>query len=216
MNNSKFIKFAGSVGIISQIFGFFAIFASTFLCGAGCGKPIPAPFDEFNEWASDGSFSWKSNALSDMGISKIANIYNSSISILGILTLIFYIGFVKAYAKSKLFYLGGVLLISASVSVFLLGFLTEAFATPHLILGIIYFAVGPIGVLLVGLAFIRMDMKTKGYLSILIGIIGLLITLVPWNFWLSVGLGFAVPEFITSIVTSIWIVWMSLGLIRRE
>ena len=216
MNNLKFIKFASLVGIISQIFGFLAIFTSTILCGAGCGTPIPAPFDEFNEWASDGSFSWKSNALSDMGISKIAYFYNSSLIILGILALIFYIGFVNAYAKSKLFYLGSVILICASVSVSLLGFLTEAYATPHLVLAMINFGVGPIGVLLVGIAFIRMNMKTKGYLSILIGIIDLLITFTPWNFWRSVGLGFAVPEFITSIVTGIWIVWMSLGLIHHE
>jgi hypothetical membrane protein len=215
MNNSKFIKFTGLVGIIGPIFGFFAIFISTLLCGAGCGNPVPAPFDDFNGWASDGSFSWRSNALSDMGISKVAYIYNSSIIILGILTLIFYVGFIWAYAKSKLFYIGGALLICASVSVSLLGVFTEAYATPHLILAMVNFGLGPLGVLLVGLAFIRMNFKTKGYLSLLIGIIDLLVFLIPWNVWRSVGLGFAVPQVVVSLVTSVWIVWMSVGLIRN-
>ena len=78
------------------------------------------------------------------------------------------------------------------------------------------FGVGPIGLMLVGLAFMRMNMKNEGYLSILVGVIDLLICLVPWNFWRSVGLGFAVPQVIVSIVTGVWIVWMSVGLIYRE
>jgi len=214
MNNSKFIKFAGWVFIISLIFYFSTIFLSTLLCGPSCGNPIPPPFDEINSWASDGSFSWRSNALSDLGISKVANIYNSSLIILGVLVLIFYIGFIKAYAKSALFYLGGILLILTSVFISLLGVFTEAYATAHTALTVVYFALGPIGMMLVGLAFMRMDMKTKGYLSILLGIINLLVILIPWYVWL--GLGLAVPEVVAVVVTGVWGVWMSVGLIRHK
>lgn len=218
MDKSKFIKFAGLVGIIGSIFCFSAIFASTLLCGPGCGNPIPPPFDEINSWADDGSFSWKSNALSDLGVSEVANIYNSSLIVLGIVDLIFIIGFVKAYAKSALFYLGGILLIIASVSISLVGVFTEAYATPHMILAMAIFVLEPIGLMLVGLAFRRMNMKTKGHLSILIGIISLLVTaismLIPWYTWLD--LGAAVPEIVAFSAPSVWTVWMGISLIRPE
>ena len=218
MNNSKYKKLVGWVGIIAVTFGLSAIFASTLLCGVGCGNPIPAPFNEAHEWASDGSFSWKSNALSDMGISKIANIYNSSIIIFGILTLVFYIGFIWTYAKSKLFYLGGILLILSGISLSLLGVFTEAYATPHMILAMVIFVLGSIGLMLVGLAFRRMNMKTKGQLSILVGIVSLLVTAIsmpiPWYSWLD--LGAAVPEIVAISAPSVWMVWMSVGLIRQN
>jgi hypothetical membrane protein len=214
MNNSKHKKFVGWVGIIAVIFGLSAIFASTLLCGVGCGNPIPIPFNETNEWASDGSFSWKSNALSDIGISKIANIFNSSIIILGILTLIFYIGFIQTYAKSKLFYLGGILLILSGISFSLGGVFTEAYATLHTILVIINIGSGPIGLVLVGLAFILMNIRNKGFVSILVGIANLLVILIPWYNWLDLGV--AVPEIVMVTIASIWIVWMSVGLIRHK
>ena len=212
MNNLKLIRSAGWVGIIAQIFSFFAIFASIRLCGAGCGNPIPPPFNEQNEWASDGSFSWRSNALSDIGISKVALIFNSSLFLLGILTLVFFIGFLKAYAKSALFYLGGILLMLASVLVSLLGVFTEAYATAHIIFAFATFALGAIGVLVIGIAFIRMKMKTKGYFSILAGIISLLVMLIPWHHW--IGLGVAVPQIVVSVVSGVWIVYMSVSLPR--
>ena len=218
MKKSQFIKFAGLVGIIGPIFGIFTMLTSTLLCGPGCGNPIPPPFDETNSWADDGSFSWKSNALSDLGISEVANIYNSSLIILGILCLIFTIGFVKAYAKSRLFYLGGILLTLASVSLFLVAIFTEAYAIPHIILAYLYFLLIPIGMMIVGLAFRRMKMKIKGHLSILVGIINLLVTLlsslIPWHTWLDLGV--AVPEIVALSVPSIWMVWMGINLVRFE
>ena len=216
MENSKFISFAGLVGIIGFVFGFFAIFASTLLCGPGCGNPIPPPFDETNSWTDDGSFCWKSNALSDLGVSRVDNIYNFSLIIFGILDLIFIIGFVRAYAKSVLFYLGGILLILASVSTSLVGVFTEAYATPHMILAVVVFVLEPIGLMLVGLAFRRMNMKIKGHLSILVGIVSLLVTatsmLIPWYTWLD--LGAAVPEIVALFAPSVWTVWIGISLIR--
>jgi len=218
MKKSQFTKFAGLVGIIGPIFGIFTMLTSTLLCGPGCGNPIPPPFDETNSWADDGSFSWKSNALSDLGVSEVANIYNSSLIVLGILDLIFIIGFVRAHAKSALFYLGGILLIIVSVSTSFVGVFTEAYATPHMILAMVVFVLGPIGLMLVGLAFRQMNMKTKGHLSILVGIISLLVTtismLIPWYTWLD--LGAAVPEIIAFSAPSVWTVWMGISLIRPE
>jgi len=94
MDNSKFIRFAGFVGMDAALFVLSAVFASTILAGE--------------------SFSWSRNALSDLGVSQVqnvANLFNYSLILGGIVNFIFAVGFVKAYAKNALFYVGGIVLI---------------------------------------------------------------------------------------------------------
>jgi len=217
MKESTSIAFVGLVGIVTPIFGLSAMFASTLLCGVGCGEgtPISPPFSAWNEWESDESFSWSSNALSDLGVSQVANVYNCSLILVGILNLIFAIGFVRVYAKSALFYLGGILLILGGGSLSLVGVFTQAYGFLHLYVSLGYFVLFPMAMILVGLAFIRMNMQTKGYLSILAGIIALLVILsaltLQWHTLL--GLGFAVPEIVEAVVIAVWIVWMGVSLV---
>jgi len=213
MNKWDFVKFAGFVGIIAQIFGLSAIFTSTFLCGAGCGNPIPPPFDEINEWANDGSFSWWSNALSDMGISEVALLFNFTLIIFGLLDFIFYVGFLKAYSQSVSFYLGGILLLLGSVSVSLCGVFTEAYPLLHIVFALAYFVLVPIGLMLIGFAFIRMKMKKQGCLSIFVGVVALLVMFIQMI--MGSG-GIAISEIIAIAVKSIWALWMSLDLIRLK
>jgi hypothetical membrane protein len=198
MNSSKIIKFFGLIGIVAPIFGLSAVFASTLLCGGG--------------------FSWSSNALSDLGVSQVANIFNYSLIVVGILNFIFSIGFVKAYARSALFYLGGIILILGGGSLSLVGVFTEAYGVLHLYVSLGYFVLFPIAMMLIGLAFIRMNMQTKGYPSILAGIIALLVILggltLQWHTWL--GLGFAVPEYVEAIVIAVWTVRMGVSLMLLE
>lgn len=208
MKSSTFIAFVGFVGIVAPIFGLSAVFASTLLCRVGCG--------EGTRWGSGGSFSWSSNALSDLGVGQVANIFNYSLILVGILNFIFAIGFVKAYAKSALFYLGGILLILGGGSLSLVGVFTEAYGVLHLFVSLGYFVLFPIAMILVGLAFMRMHMQTKGYPSMLAGIVALLVILsaltLQWHIWL--GLGFAVPEIVEAAVIAVWMVWMGVSLIR--
>ena len=213
MNKLDFTKFACFVGIIAQIFCLSAIFISTFLCGAGCGNPIPPPFDEINEWASDGSFSWWSNALSDMGISKVALIFNPTLILFGMLDIVFYVGFLKAYSKSVSFHIGGILLLLGSVSASLCGVFTEAYPILHIVFALAYFVLVPIGLILIGFAFVRMKMKKQGCLSISVGAVALLVMFI--QIILGSG-GIAISEIIAIAVKSVWIVWMSLGLTRLK
>src|SRR3989338_4039872 len=121
MDGKKFIKSAGLMGIFSSILGISAVLAATFLCGGGCGDDTRI----WIEWGRDGSFSWSSNALSDLGVSKVADIFNYPLVLAGILNFFFAIGFVKAYAKNVLFYLGGIILILGGGSLSLVGVFTE-------------------------------------------------------------------------------------------
>lgn len=199
MNNSSVIKVAGLVGIFAALFGLSAVFASTLLAG--------------------GNFNWGTNALSDLGVSPVANaanLFNYSLILVGILNFIFAIGFVKAYAKNALFYLGGILLILGGGSLSLVGVFTEATGALHDYVSFGYFVLVPLAMILVGLAFTKMDMQVKGYSSVLAGIIALLVILggiaLDWHTWL--GLGFAVPEIIEAVVIAAWIVWVGASLAR--
>jgi hypothetical membrane protein len=208
----NFIKISGLAGIIAPLLILIAILTATFLCGPECGNPIPPPFNMINSWKDDGSFSWRSNALSDLAISKVSPIFNSSIFIGGILLFIFAVGFVMTYAKNTLFYLGGILLMISSVSQFLVAIFTEAYPLHHIFLAYIVFILTPTGLILIGLSFRSINMKSKGNLSIVTGVLTLLAILFPWNIWL--GIGFAVSEMIIFTLIWIWMIWMGVGLIR--
>ena len=162
-----------------------------------------------------GRFSWSSNALSDLGVSQVADIFNYSLILTGILVFIFAIGFVKAYAKGALFYLGGILLILGCGSLSLIGVFTEDYGVLHLVVSVGYFILVPIGMILVGIAFRKMNIKARGHASILAGVVALIVILggmiFEWHLWL--GLGFAVPEFVEAVVIAAWIVWMGVNLL---
>jgi len=53
------IKLVGWVGIVAAVFGLSGVFAATFLAGE--------------------EFSWNRNALSDLGVSQVANLFNYSL-----------------------------------------------------------------------------------------------------------------------------------------
>jgi hypothetical membrane protein len=148
-----------------------------------------------------------------MGISEVALIFNSTLILFGMLDFIFYVGFLKAYSKSVSFYRGGILLLLGSVSASLCGVFTEAYALLHIIFALAYFVLVPIGLILIGFAFVRMKMKKQGCLSVSVGVVALLVMFIQMT--LGSG-GIAISEIMAIAVKSVWVVWMSLGLIRLK
>ena len=70
---------AGAIGVIGAVTGLVGVVVATSLCGPGCGAPSPQV-----SWAPDESFSWEVNALSDLGVSRVAPWFTSSLVIAGI------------------------------------------------------------------------------------------------------------------------------------
>jgi len=201
MNNSHFVKSAGLVGIVAALYGLLAVFAATFMAGD--------------------SFSWSKNALSDIGVSpaaNAANLFNYSIALVGILNFVFSAGFVKAYAKDALFYMGGLLLILGGGFLSLVGVFTEAYGNLHTYVSLGYFVLFPLAMILIGIAFTRMNMQNKGYASILVGIVALLVILggIALDWHTRLGLGFAAPEIVEALIIAAWIIWMGANLTRAN
>ena len=185
---------------------------ATILCGVGCGDDVGSQFSA--SWGPDGSFSWETNALSDLGVSKVANFFNYPLIFAGILNFIFGVGFMKAYARTKISYFPVILLIIGGVSLSMVGIFTEAYGILHTIVSAGFFILMPISMILIGVTFLTSHRNTKGYLSILTGAIALT-TISSYITGLdkALGVGFSVPEFITSIIFSSWIIWMGLSLL---
>ena len=195
------IRFAGLIGIVASLFGLCSVLAATFLAGS--------------------TFSWNRNALSDIGVSTVsvaANVFNISLTLTGVLNFVFALGFTKAKAKNALFYLGGILLMLGGISLSLVGVFTEAYGRLHFYVSASYFSLFSLAIMLNGFAFRKAGRATMGNISILAGLIAAFVILsgaaAEWHIWL--GLGFAVPEIISSIMFAAWTIWTSLDLLFKE
>ena len=112
MNTSNMSRLSGLIGAAARLYGLLAVLAATFLAGA--------------------EFSWSSNALSDLGISSVANIFNYSLILVGILNAVFAIGLMQAYGKNALFKIGSIILVLGGLSLSLVGVLTEDYGVLHM------------------------------------------------------------------------------------
>jgi hypothetical membrane protein len=78
-------------------------------------------------------FSWTQNALSDLGVSKVAPIFNSGLILTGILTSIFAIALAKAEQEDNIRLVGAIVLLFMGISTVGVGVFTEAFLGMHIL-----------------------------------------------------------------------------------
>ena len=189
----KLIRIAGLTGIISSILPLVMILSSTVL---------------------EVSFSWNKDPLSDIGVSQTAWLFNSALIVGGLLNLLFAIGLRNYLGKTRLLKIGVSLLIVSSISLALVGVFTENYNILHALVALGYLLLTPLGLIFIGRAE---KSKQFGKVSISLGITALLAILgLPIiTFVANLQIGFAIPEFVESLVLSIWIFWVSLKLILQ-
>ncbi len=187
------IRFAGVSGIISSTLPLIMVFASTVL---------------------EKTFSWNRNALSDIGVSQNAWLFNSALIVGGLLSLLFAVGLRRYLGKNRWLKGGVSLLVLSSVSLSLVGVFTENYILIHALVALGYLLLTPIGIICIGLGEKGHQL---GKVSLLFGITALLAIFVPplIAFVANLQIGFAVPEFLESLVLSIWTFWFSLKLLRQ-
>ena len=192
--NSMLIRLAGISGIISSTLPLIMVFASTVL---------------------EKSFSWNRNALSDIGVSQLAWLFNSALVVGGVLNLLFAFGLRNYLGKKRWLKIGVLLIIVSSISLSLIGVFTENYSIIHGLVALGYLLLTPLGLICIGWGEKSLQI---GRVSLVLGIAALLAILgLPIiTFVANLQIGFAVPEFLESLVLSSWTFWFSLKLIRHK
>ncbi|MFH1328599.1 MAG: DUF998 domain-containing protein, partial [Candidatus Bathyarchaeota archaeon] len=163
----------------------------------------------------EGSFSWNKNALSDIGVSSQAWLFNSALVVGGLLNLLFVFGLRNYLGKTRCLKIGVLLLLVSNISLSLVGVFTENYDIVHGLVALGYLLLTPCGLICIGLGEKRREL---GKVSLVLGITALLAIfgLPMIVFVANLQIGFAVPEFAESLVLSIWTFWVSLKLIRFQ
>jgi len=188
----KFSRLAGTSGILGSLLSLVMVLSATFL----------------SSW-----FSWRANALSDLGVGEQAALFNSAMLLGGGLNFLFALGLYKYLPIDRLVRTGSLSLIGSSVCLALIGVFPIDNLIMHAIVALGYFMLTPAGFLLIG--FGTKD-RVISKLSFACGIAALLAILVlPLIFFvLPFQVGFAVPELTESVVILIWTIYMSTKLLR--
>ena len=190
----KLTRLAGISGIIGSTLPLIMILVSTVL---------------------EKSFSWNRNALSDIGVSQTAWLFNSALIVGGLFNLIFALGLRNYLGKTRLLKIGVTLLIVSSISLALVGVFTENYNSIHVLVALGYLLLAPIAIICIGQGEKN---KQFGKVSLALGIIALLAIfgLSVVTFVANLQIGFAVPEFAESFVLSTWTFWVSLRLLKNK
>lgn len=154
-------------------------------------------------------FSWYKNALSDLGARNPSNVYfNSGLILAGILEVIFSLGFYKI-VHGVIGKLSAIVLLIDSISLIGIGVFPETAGRIHLYFSVIFFLLYPISSLLFGLNLLisKTDL-IFGFSCIIMTFTCLAIWfIIPWRVMGVTGV--AIPEFLSSLIGCIWMVYIS-------
>ncbi|MHA2226770.1 MAG: DUF998 domain-containing protein [Candidatus Hodarchaeales archaeon] len=190
------IRTIGLLGLLTPIIAYSGIIAAIFLN---------------LEW-----FSWTDNALSDLGhygnLGLRAFVFNGGLFIGGLLVFIFCLSFYyqeretfNADAIGKtLLTIGAIAFFFSSVALMAIGIFSEDFGPIHRFVSEVFFTSIPFAMWFFGGAFYRRtELKVMGLLALLIGTIAG----ITWISYFALHLfsGVAIPEAVSSIAVSIWI-----------
>ncbi len=188
----RLMRFGGVSGIIGPVVTLIMVFAAVLV----------------SPW-----FKWDTNALSDLGVSEAALIFNSALIIGGVFNFFFVLGLRVYLPRTSLTSIGTVIVIGGGASLALIGIFTEDLSTVHTIVSFGFFLLLPVGLLLIGMGTWggRMSLLTIATgIAALFSILALPIVLG------GLEVGFAVPEIIEALILSAWIVVMAARLLQSK
>jgi hypothetical membrane protein len=190
----KLLRFGGFCGILGSGLSIILVLAATVL----------------SPW-----FRWENNALSELGVGEVSLLFNSAMLIGGVLIFFFALGIREYFDGNRLVRIGVNLIIIASVFLALVGVFTVDMMPMHGIVSLGPLMLAPLGFVFIG--FGTEEAKIRKF-SICSGVAALVSILVlPMIIlFLPFKIGFAVPEIINTIITTVWIFVMGIKLIKHK
>ncbi len=157
-------------------------------------------------------FSWRKNALSDLGVwGNSAIIFNSGLMISAITQIAFIVGLSLHYTKA-LSRAGSAVYLLASIMLFLIGLYPESAGKIHFYVSLLFFILTPTSLIVLSASLIKeYGFIRFGLATLLIAILSFSPWLIPWRS-LDVR-GVAIPELLSTIPVSAWNIYVALKLI---
>jgi len=177
LDRKKMLRIAGLCGIAAPVVAFSLIFLAISL----------------SPW-----FSWTANALSDLGVGEADFVFNSGLIAGGILTMVFAAGLLTIFRGRPLGRVGAALLFMDAIALLGIGVFSEAAGDIHSYFSVAFFVLFPISLFLLGAGAVMVGSKKFGSFTIVDGVLAV----IPWVFGWD---GVAIPEAISALVASIWI-----------
>lgn len=154
-------------------------------------------------------FNWSANALSDLGVSEAALVFNGGLMLGGMLTVVLATGLFAAFKGQRLRRAGVLLLIIAAAALFGIGVFSEAAGRIHYYFSVAFFVLQPLALFVMGAGGIVSKSKRFGTVTVVLGVLAAL----PWAFgWSAV----AVPEMLSALAVAAWSVAQGTGLYLKK
>lgn len=156
-------------------------------------------------------FSWRNNAISDLGVSDVAPIFNISLIVCGILCAIFFLSMIL-YLKDWLGKVGMFLMLLASIALVGIGVFTEDYSPHHSYFSLAFFTLLLVAsILLCGFFLVKRSTRYLGVTALAVVIIG-------FGGWVELdwGPGIAIPEALTFVPGSIFIMMLGEWFYRTD
>jgi len=175
--NVKILRLAGFFGVTAPLLGFFMVLTAISL----------------SPW-----FSWYSNALSDLGVGDFGSvIFNSGLAMTGSLMMMFSIGPYELFRESMIGKMGAFLFLASALFLIGIGIFNETFGSIHFYVSLGFFVSLILSLLILGVSFSIKRMMGFSILSLLAGVAGAVVWLLPWD-------GAAIPEAVSTLAAGVW------------
>ncbi len=154
-------------------------------------------------------FSWTGNALSDLGMGETATVFNSGLIVGGALAAAGALGLFAVLSGDLVGRVGAGLFFLSSVFLVMIGIFTEGAGRIHYWVSVAFFASLPISMLVIAAAMILSGQpaaRAHGALTIVLAVVAAAGWALPHD-------GVAIPEIISSVVSSAWLISMGLRML---
>ena len=167
--------------------------------------------------ASYSSFSWTSNALSDLGV--VAGItgllFNFGLCATGLLALNFAVfGLFSYVGKTWVGKIGSVAFAAATVALIAIGVFNEHYSGTHYAVSVAFFTLMPISMFIITCAFLLDHRARMAIFTVSTGVAAAL----PWIllFAFKYVPNVAIPEFVSGLIVSAWTIILGYKMLKSS
>jgi len=157
-------------------------------------------------------FSWKENALSDLGVQGgvTAVLFNTDLEITGVLAILFATGLFRFLKENLLGRIGALVLVLDALALTAIGVFPENVEPIHHYASVAFFALLPTSMLFLGAAFLRTSRTKVGFFTFIAAIVATVVWIIPF------GEGVAIPETLSGLSASAWAIVLGINMLRED